>query len=317
MTTAHLRIHRYDALRPGPRLIVLGGVHGNETCGSVALERLAAEIDAGGIALARGTLTLVPVANPLARALGRREGDRNLNRMLRPTAIPRDNEDRIANRLCPLLAEHEVLLDLHSFHTGGEPFAMIGPEDNDGPVEPFAQAGREQAFAACLGAPRVVEGWLDTYARGVRRRRERDGPGAPYADPEYGVGTTEYLRSRGGIAVTLECGQHEDPRAPEFAYRAALRALSHLRMAEVDVEPATRPREMLRLVEVFDRLHPDDRLVRAWASFEPVRAGEPVGVRRDGEPVAAPADGRIVFPNPNAVVGAEWFYFAVPSPRRP
>ncbi|MFO0232763.1 MAG: succinylglutamate desuccinylase/aspartoacylase family protein [Burkholderiales bacterium] len=161
MTTAHLRVHRFDALRPGPRLIVVGGVHGNETCGSVALERLAADLDEGRVALARGTLTLVPVANPLARALGRREGDRNLNRMLRPTAIPRDNEDRIANRLCPLLAEHETLLDLHSFHTGGEPFAMLGPEDNDGPVETCALAAREQAFAAALGAPRVVEGWLD------------------------------------------------------------------------------------------------------------------------------------------------------------
>ncbi len=315
MTSSLLRTHRFDALRPGPRLIVLGGVHGNETCGSVALARLAAELDAGDLVLTRGTVTLVPVANPLARALGRREGERNLNRMLRPTAVPRDNEDRIANRLCPLLDAHQVLLDLHSFHTGGEPFAMIGPEDNDGPIEPFAQAAAEHAFAASLGAPRVVEGWLDTYARGVRRRRERDGA-SPYADPEYGVGTTEYLRSRGGIAVTLECGQHEDPRAPDFAHRAVLRALVHLRMAAVEVEPAPPPRELLRLVEVFDRLHPGDRLARAWTSFEPIRAGEPIGVRHDGTPVPAPADGRVVFPNPNAGVGAEWCYFAVPSPRR-
>ena len=124
MTDLPLRIHRFDALRPGPRLIVLGGVHGDETAGSEAAARLVAEIDAGGLALARGTLTVVPVANPLARSLGRREGERNLNRMLRPTAIPRDNEDRLANRLCPLLAAHDVLLDLHSFHTPGEPFAM-------------------------------------------------------------------------------------------------------------------------------------------------------------------------------------------------
>jgi hypothetical protein len=35
-----------------------------------------------------------------------------------------------------------------------------------------------------------------------------------------------------------------------------------------------------------------------------------------GTPLAAPADGRVVFPNPNAAPGAEWFYFAVPSARR-
>lgn len=315
MTDGHLRIHRFDALRPGPRLIVLGGVHGNETCGSVALAGIAAAIDAGTLPLERGTLTLVPVANPLARALGRREGDRNLNRMLRPTAVPRDHEDRIANRLCLLLDAHEALLDLHSFHTGGEPFAMIGPEDNDGPLEPFAQSAREQAFAACLGAPRLVEGWLDTYARGVARRRGR---GAPGADPEYGVGTTEYLRSRGGMAVTLECGQHVDPDAPRVARDATLRALAHLRMIDARhaPPPAPPPRELLRLVEVFDREAEGDRLARPWTSFEKVRAGEPIGLRADGTPVAAPADGRVVFPNPDARPGAEWFYFAVPSPRR-
>jgi predicted deacylase len=313
MTDAALRTHRFDALRPGPRLILLGGVHGNERCGSVALERLVAALDTGELRLERGTLTVVPVANPLARALGRREGDRNLNRMLRPTAVPRDHEDRIANRLCPLLDAHDALLDLHSFHTAGEPFAMIGPEDNDGPLEPFALAAREQAFALALGAPRLVEGWLDTYARGVRRRAAR---GAPGADSEYGVGTTEYMRSRGGCAVTLECGQHDDPEAPAFAWTAVRRALVHLGLVTTAVEPAAGPRELLRLVEVFDREHADDRLARAWTSFEAVRAGEPIGIRRDGTAVAAPADGRVVFPNPNAAPGAEWFYFAVPSARR-
>jgi predicted deacylase len=37
----------YRSLQPGPRLIVLGAVHGNETCGTRAIERLVGEIDAG------------------------------------------------------------------------------------------------------------------------------------------------------------------------------------------------------------------------------------------------------------------------------
>ncbi|MCP6646123.1 hypothetical protein NL493_28685, partial [Klebsiella pneumoniae] len=90
-------------------------------------------------------------------------GDRNLNRNLGPKDAPQDYEDRIANALCPLLAAHEVLLDLHSFHTGGEPFAMLGPQDNSGPLEPFAHAAAEDAMALRLGARRLLEGWLDTY----------------------------------------------------------------------------------------------------------------------------------------------------------
>ena len=36
----------------------------------------------------------------------------------------------------------------------------------------------------------------------------------------------------------------------------------------------------------------------------------------DGAPLRAPDDGFIVFPNPNALPGNEWFYFARRSTRR-
>jgi len=113
-----LRIHGFTSLEPGPRLIVLGGVHGDETCGTAGIERTLAELDSGALQLLRGQLTLVPVANPLARRLGRREGERNLNRLFKPTPAgeaPTDYEARITDLLCPLLERHDVLLDLHSF----------------------------------------------------------------------------------------------------------------------------------------------------------------------------------------------------------
>ena len=43
----------YTAVAPGTRLIVLGAVHGNETCGTRAIERVIAEIDAGSLRLER------------------------------------------------------------------------------------------------------------------------------------------------------------------------------------------------------------------------------------------------------------------------
>ena len=56
----------YAGTRSGTRLVVLGAVHGDETCGTRAIERLAAELDAGTLRIESGRLTLVPVANPLA-----------------------------------------------------------------------------------------------------------------------------------------------------------------------------------------------------------------------------------------------------------
>ena len=65
MAADSLRIHTVASLNAGPRLLVLGGVHGDETCGSAGIDRVLAELDAGTLQLLRGQLTLVPVANPL------------------------------------------------------------------------------------------------------------------------------------------------------------------------------------------------------------------------------------------------------------
>lgn len=314
-STDLLRIHGYASLQPGPRLIVLGGVHGDETCGTAGIERVVAALDDGSLQLLRGQLTLVPVANPLARRLLRREGERNLNRLFRPTtpgAEPADYEARITDLLCPLLDRHEVLLDLHSFQSEGEAFAMIGPRDNQGPLEPFARAFEEGQLALHLGTPRVVEGWLDIYAAGLAQR----GQAADEAALAFGWGTNEYMRSRGGYGVTLECGQHQDPAAPDVARRAILSTLRLLGMIEPDPAAAPpRAPSLLRLVSVVDRLHAEDQFVREWATFDPVARGEPIGVREDGSMLHAERDGFIVFPNAEALPGTEWFYFAVESDR--
>lgn len=319
MNLTSLRSHCFHGLEPGPKLIVLGAVHGNETCGTRGIERVLGELERGELRVLRGTVTFVPVTNPLAYLRGQRAGDRNLNRNLGPKATPQDYEDRIANALCPLLAAHDVLLDLHSFHTGGEPFAMLGPENNAGTLEPFAHAKAEEAMALRLGARRLVEGWLDTYAAGVRTRLARTAPTERAhllsTDPDYGVGTTEYMRRLGGYAITLECGQHQDPSAPDFAWRAIRNTLAHLGLTD-DARPEARGDfELLRLTEVVDRLHADDHFVREWASFDAVRAGDVIGHRADGSAVSAERDGFIVFPNPAATPGNEWFYFARRSER--
>src|SRR5947199_376115 len=141
----------YAAVEPGTRLLVLGAVHGDEVCGTRAIERVTAEIDAGTLRLRAGRVTFVPVTNPLA------------------------------------------------------------------------YAKRRRAVAATL-----PDAHLDL-------------------DPAYGIGTTEYMRALGGWALTLECGRHDDPGAPDVAYRAIVRTLAHLGLSDApDPEPAA-AMETLRL----------------------------------------------------------------------
>jgi len=313
---AHLLSLTFHGLAPGPRLLVLGAVHGNEVCGAQAITALIEEFTSGERAIERGTVTFVPVTNPLAYQLKQRTGDRNLNRNMAPSAIPQDFEDRIANVLCPLLDSHDVLLDLHSFHTGGAPFVMIGPSDNRGQLEPFSHAAEEIQLALHTGPHRIVEGWLETYARGVQRRAAAPATDASrraqtlVTNPNYGVGTTEYMRARGGYGVTLECGQHDDPQAVGVARHAILQTLALLGLSPLPLVAEPAEREILRLVDVTDREDAADTFIREWRSFDAVSAGEVIGMRYSGEAVKAPQDGFVVFPNPRAEVGQEWFYLA-------
>jgi predicted deacylase len=304
----------YTGLGEGPRLIVTGAVHGNETCGTIGIGRVMAELDSGALRIANGSVTFVPVTNPLAYRLQRRAGDRNLNRNLFPNPAPQDFEDRIANWLCPLLAAHDVLLDLHSFNADSEPFVMVGPADNDGPLQPFAHAAREKALAKRLGVRRFVDGWLATYGAGVQRRLSDASQLQTVL--RYGVGTTEFMRSTGGYALTLECGQHRDPQAPEVAYRAIMNTLAHLGLIDAPAPPAVAADqiEALSMVVVHDKLDQGDSFARTWRSFDPVEVGTLIGTRADGTPVLSELDGRILFPDVNAGPNQEWYYLTRANP---
>ncbi|MDP3225677.1 MAG: succinylglutamate desuccinylase/aspartoacylase family protein, partial [Rubrivivax sp.] len=303
-------------LAPGPKLIVTGAVHGNETAGTKGIRRVLAQIDGSDIEIVRGSVTFVPVCNPLAYNHMRRMGERNLNRRLQPTATPQDFEDRIANVLCPLLAQHEVLLDLHSFRSPGQPFVMRGPADNRGLLEPFAHEAAEARLAAHVGPSRIVEGWMSSYADGLARRKARGlTAGDVHEDPSYGVGTTEYMRSQGAYGITLECGQHDDPAGEDVATHAIHQTLALLGLADLPLAPPQKPFECLNLAEVIDRHAEGDRFVKTWTSFDPLAEGELIAVRADGSEVRAPQAGYIVFPDVSAQPGHEWFYLAQASTR--
>ena len=275
----------HQAMTDGPRLIVTGVVHGIETCGRVAIERVLDDLATRRIVLRRGRLTLVPVCNPLALARGTREGEGDLNRKLRLRDTPQTAEERIANVLCPLLLEHDVLLDLHSFQSAGPPFVVMGPP------APFERADDEAALACRLGVAHAVEG------RPIATARPQPGP--------EGASTAIFMRAHGRYGVTLECGQHADPEAPARGYRAIVATLAHLGMIDAPRPPAAAMRAVAFDVNVPRRAE-GDRFARTWRSFDAVTAGELIGTFADGQPLHAPHDGFLVFPDPLAKPGAEW-----------
>ena len=99
------------------------------------------------------------------------------------------------------------------------------------------------------------------------------------------------------MALTLECGQHEDPNGPEVAYRAIRNTLAFFGLTDDAKPPLAANAEGLHIARVVDKLDIGDTFSRAWQSFDPLKTGDVIGTRANGEIVTAEKHGCILFPN--------------------
>jgi len=280
----------------GPHLVISGAVHGNEKCGTTAIDRLIRCIDDGRIAIISGTLTLIPISNPLAFQLNKRFIDRNLNRNMYPKEHPQAYEDYLDNELCAIFRKASHLLDLHSFTAPGEAFVFLGPPRKS-----------EADFARALGVRNFAHGWQDSY-----KGKEKSG------NPLESQGTTEYTRLSGALAVTLECGSHKDPEAVEVAFQAILNALEYLGLATIDPDlfdprPVSQgPEQVVRMTDVFYK-EDEGRFAKPWKNMDFVKKGELLATFNSGKQIQAPEDGFVIMPVEHEKIGEEWFHFGVKS----
>lgn len=289
-----LEVITYQATQAGPHLLLLGAVHGNEKCGTKAIRQLITKLDTEEWILKRGKLTLVPVCNPMAYDQNVRYVERNLNRYFGPVQTPETYEAKIGNLLCPLLAECDYLLDIHSYTIGGPPFIVLEEIKTQAEID----------MLQCLGNLTVLTGWNKAYAN----------TGQKSIDPlqaAESTGTTEYARRYGATAITLECGQHDDPASVPIAFAAIASLLQHLALAYTGCEKP--PASPLQTVETRQVIYHQDEgiLARNFANFEEIHKHELIGRRASGEEIRAPEDGVIIMPKPSYSAGAEWFYFGV------
>lgn len=218
---------------PRPRVAVVAGIHGDELVGPHALVELAQELTPREL---RGTVVLVPSANPPAFAAGRRkapEDDLDLNRIF-PGKVEGSVTERLAGILTRMVVgDADLVIDLHSAGREGALLPLSGFREARG-----ACAQHSALAAAAFGlerywmmrwAPGTLSTWanqqgipavgcevggggtaareeIDRYKAGVRRCLRHLGmldPPLKVAMPPY-VWTQEYLTAPcGGLLESL------------------------------------------------------------------------------------------------------------------
>lgn len=288
-----LEIFTFEGAEPGTRLAVFGAVHGNEKSGTQAIRRIMDAIDSGRIKIKKGRLTLIPICNPRAYEHNVRFMERNLNRFMYPKDNPQAYEDYLDNQICSVLDETDYLLDLHTYTAPGSAFSFLSKLDQ-----------RNIDFVKAIGVPRYIYGWAEAL-----------GASDDLADKRQAIGTTEYIRDRGGVGVTLESGQHDYDRAPDFAFQAILNVLRFLGVAEIDerLDVTDLPDDgeyNIRMKGAYLKTREGD-FVQDRQNMEFVEAGTVIARYDDGEEIAMPQDGYIVLPKRDTPIGHEWFFWGV------
>ena len=277
----------FHSLTPGPHFLVLGAIHGNETCGPIALQRIIEGFTNGGLELVAGTLTIFPICNPKAHALNQRFVERNLNRELYPKEQPQAYEDFINPIVCRVLEQADYVLDLHSFHSPGGPFIFLGGD-----------CGEEQTFARHLGVDHFVYGWAAAYSA------------AHSQNDKAALGTVEYARQFGAKAATLECGHHHNADAPDIGERAVLNGLAYLNMINRPTTPPSATQTCAKMQSVVIKEKPG-QFAKPWVHFDAIKKGDAIIQYDDGTQAVADDDCFLVLPKNDVPVGTECVYLGV------
>lgn len=285
--------------RPGPTLICLGGVHGNEPAGLTALHRVTAALEKAPIA--RGEFMAL-AGNLTALGAGVRFVDRDLNRHWGSLqgqsrhgvsiACVEDAEQR--ELLAELTAAFErargivYVLDLHTTSGPGRPFTV------------FADTLRSRQFARRFASPLILG--LEEHLDGT---------------------LVDYVASQGHVAAAFEGGQHGDPVAPDNIAAAIWIALASTGIVREEKRPQiAKARQILRAVsrhlpsalDIKHRHHiePGDgfKMHPDFATFDRVETGQLLAAEAAGA-VTAPRSGYLLMPLYQEL-GADGFFIVAP-----
>ncbi len=272
-------IKRYKSDVAGVHLLVLGQIHGTESCGKRAIERVMSDLDSGKKKVLSGQITFVPCANPRASRMDKRYIEDNLNRVFEPHDNPDSYEKRIANMLVPLFDDADHILDIHSTTAPTLPYVFCEKSDN-------------LNWVKAMNVAHIVRGWDDIY---------------PPDGAE--ISTEGYATRLGKTCLTLECGQNKSKEADKMAYRYLTRALRffdlvHYPKARFPTKPS-----IFHLKKMYRKEY-EGALSKPWKNFSGVKEGAALFQYEGQEAVRAPYDATIFLPKANADIGWDWLYLA-------
>ena len=269
--------YSFDSGIPGKHILILWSIHGDEVCGSIAIEQLRESIVQWKITLMSWKITCVPYANYQAYTEQKRQISHNLNRIFWQN-ITWGIYDT-ARYIESLILQSDFVLDLHSFSAWKEGFVFN--DYNTPEVNKTVQS---------IPIKYVMTGWTDLYIW----QQELD--------------TVGFAKKNNISGITIECGQNKDPNSIEVAYSSILSVLESLHIRK-KIENPVNIEQVWISVDII--IHKKDGYVftKDWQNFDPIQKNETIGTHPiTQESIRSSYDGIMIMPNASVENGWEWCY---------
>lgn len=277
-------IGTYKGTSPGPTLITIGGIHGNEPAGAIAIRRVLERLEETQPEF-RGELFGL-AGNLQGLQERKRYIDVDLNRMWRPEHISGESNCSVhesadlkaINQTIQKIAEQSgcpvTIIDFHSFSAPGSPFIISGNKRK------HAHLVRDLPAPVVFGLGRFIRGTV-----------------------------MNHFERMGHHAIAIEGGQHDDPETvlnvEAFLWLVLVRAgCLKDRHAPVDLEQCWLrirhyTKDMPRWVRVKNRysISAKEKFVMrpGFRNFDVIEKGDHLADNQKG-PIYAPITGRILMP---------------------
>ena len=265
-------IHTFDSKKPGPHVLVSAVVHGNEPCGAIAIDWFMKQTQRpiqGKLSIAFMNIEAYLAFDP-KNPNRTRWVEEDFNRLWGPGVLQDSSRKKTyefvrANEVLPIVAEADLLLDIHSMQKPCVPLMMAGMVDK----------GRELAKAVGMNMSTIT----DSGHKEGMRMRDFNG----FSDP-----------SSKKNALLIECGQHWEKSSEEIAIETFIRFIRHSGIMQPDFGleylSQSKNKEQMRFFKVGMAVTiKTDKFAfsKDWQGFDHLAKGTLIGNDGD-EPILAP-----------------------------
>jgi len=258
----------------GPTIAIIGGIHGNEKIGVLAINKLKKLIKKEE---AFGEIHFI-FGNPYAYKKNKRFLKHDMNRLFKPTGVKLGTrpslEQKRAFEIAKILKKTDFMLDIHSTQKPSVPFVYC------------RLAPRHLAFAHLFETEFIV------------------GPAKGAKIPSLSACTDDYVNAHGGIGITYESGWNRDLKVLGKVTQKTKEFLEATRSAFLKMKTHAKQKNPI-IIELYKEIIPKTNafsLAKDFRNFDFLKKGEPVACDNNQQ-ITVKQDSYIIFPKTQFIVG--------------